>query len=100
MELLGVTEVGRPALTVLLNRIGPEDRRDAAAADEAERALGVPLKVLDPAVADRAYPHGDRFTVADLNVAGILAWARQVQVDLAAYPKAEARLKLCHEPAG
>ena len=48
-----MTEVERPALTVLLNRIGPEDRRDAAAADEAERALAAPLKVLDAAVAGR-----------------------------------------------
>jgi glutathione S-transferase len=42
----GMTEVERSALTVLLNRIGPEDRRDATAADEAERALATPLKVV------------------------------------------------------
>ncbi|MBV8739352.1 MAG: glutathione S-transferase [Alphaproteobacteria bacterium] len=34
----GMTEVERSALTVLLNRIGPEDRRDAAAADGRSRA--------------------------------------------------------------
>jgi glutathione S-transferase len=93
----GMTEVERPALTVLLNRIGPEEGRDAAAADEAERALAAPLKVLDAAVTGTPYLLGDRFTVADLNVASILAWARQARVDLAAFPKAEAWLKSCHD---
>ena len=93
----GMTEIERPALTVLLNRIGPEDRRDAAAADEAERALAAPLKVLDTAVAGSPYLLGDKFTVADLNVASILAWARQARVNLAAVPKAEMWLKACHD---
>ena len=93
----GMTEVERPALTALLSRIGPEDRRDAAAADEAERALAAPLKVLDAAVTDETYLFGDRFTVADLNVASILTWARQARVDLAVFPRAEAWLRLCHD---
>ena len=93
----GMTEVERPALTALLNRIGPEERRDAAAADEAERALAAPLKVLDAALTGTPYLLGERFTVADLNVASILAWARQARVNLAAFPKAEAWLKACHD---
>lgn len=93
----GMTEIERPALTTLLNRIGPEDRRDAAAADEAERALAAPLKVLDTAVAGSPYLLGDKFTVADLNVASILAWARQARVNLTAVPKAEMWLKACHD---
>lgn len=92
-----MTEVERPALTVLLNRVGPEDKRDAAAADEAERALAAPLKVLDAAVTATPYLLGDRFTVADLNVASILAWVRQARADLAAFPKVEAWLKACHD---
>lgn len=92
-----MTEVERPALTALLNRIGPEDRRDAAAAAEAERALAAPLKVLDAAVTATPYLLGDRFTVADLNVASILVWARQARVNLAAFPTAESWLKACHD---
>ncbi|HUC73472.1 MAG TPA: glutathione S-transferase family protein [Stellaceae bacterium] len=93
----GMTEVERPALTALLNRIGPEDKRDDAAAEEAERALAAPLKVLDAAVSATPYLIGDRFTVADLNVAGILAWARQARVNLAAFPSVERWLKACHD---
>jgi glutathione S-transferase len=93
----GMTEVERSALTVLLNRIGPEDRRDAAAADEAERALATPLKVLDALVTTTPYLLGQHFTVADLNVASILVWARQARVSLADFPKAEAWLRSCHD---
>jgi glutathione S-transferase len=93
----GMTEVERPALTALLNRIGPEDRRDAAAADAAERALGAPLAVLDAAVSASRYLIGERFTVADLNVASILTWARQARVDLSGFARAEAWLKACHD---
>jgi glutathione S-transferase len=93
----GMTEVERPALTALLSRIGPEDRRDAAAADAAERALAAPLKVLDAALTGTPFLLGARFTVADLNVASILAWARQARVSLSAVPKAEAWLKACHD---
>ena len=93
----GLTEVERPALTALLNRVGPEDRRDATAADEAERALAAPLRVLDAVVAATPYLLGEHFTVADLNVASILSWARQARCNLAAFPKAEAWLKTCHD---
>jgi glutathione S-transferase len=93
----GMTEVERPALTLLLNRIGPEEGRDIAAATEAEQALAAPLAVLDAAVAANRYLLGGDFSVADLNVASILAWARQARVNLAAFPKAEAWLKACHD---
>ena len=93
----GMTEVERPALTALLKRIGPESERDPGAADEAERALGAPLRVLDAAVATQPYLLGEHCTVADLNVASILSWARQARVDLSAFPKAAAWLKTCHD---
>ena len=93
----GMTEVERPSLTVLLNRIGPEGQRNAAAADEAERTLAAPLKLLDAATSATPYLLGQHFTVADLNVASILAWARQARVDLAPFPKTEAWLKRCHD---
>jgi glutathione S-transferase len=93
----GMTEIERSALAALLNRIGPEAERDAAAADEAERTLAAPLAILDRAVAATPYLLGDHFTVADLNVASILSWARQARVGFAAFPKAEAWLKACHD---
>src|SRR6266581_7713817 len=47
-SLWGMTEIERPVLTAMFNRaILPEDKRDAALADESERQLGRPLMVLD-----------------------------------------------------
>ena len=70
-----MTEVERPVLTALFNRaILPEEKRDAAAADDAEKQLAQPLSVLDDALGRNVHLLGDNFTVADLNVASILSW--------------------------
>ena len=94
----GVTEVERPVLTAMMNRaIYPESQRDLAAADAAEKTLAQPLGVLDGVLARSAYLLGDHFTVADLNVASILAWARPARIDMSPFPKAAEWLKNCAE---
>jgi glutathione S-transferase len=94
----GMTEVERPVLTALFNRaLLPEGKRDAAAADAAEKELAQPLRVLDRALGGNANLLDDNFTVADLNVASILAWARPAQIDMSAFPKAAEWLKNCAE---
>jgi glutathione S-transferase len=94
----GMTEVERPLLTALLNRaVYPESKRDAGAADEAEKNLAQPLGVLDAALGRSAYLLGGQFTVADLNVASILAWARPAQIDVSVFPRIVEWLKNCAE---
>jgi len=94
----GMTEVERPLLTALMNRaLYPENQRDAAAAGAAEQALAQPLGVIEGVLARSANLLGDRFTVADLNVASILAWARPAQIDMAAFPQVAEWLKNCAE---
>jgi len=94
----GVTEVERPVLTAMMNRaIYPESQRDPAAADAAEKTLAQPLGVLDGVLARTAYLLGGNFTVADLNVASILAWARPAQIDMSAFPKVAEWLRICAE---
>jgi glutathione S-transferase len=85
-------------LTALFNRaILPGDKRDAAAADAAEKELAQPLGVLEGALGRGANLLGDNFTVADLNVASILSWARPAQIDIAPFPKVAGWLKNCAE---
>jgi glutathione S-transferase len=94
----GMTEVERPVLTALFNRaILPEKERDPTAADAAEKTLAQPLKVLDGALGGSSYLLGERFTVADLNVASILAWARPAQIDFAPFPKVAEWSRNCAE---
>lgn len=95
-SLWGMTELERHVLTAMFNRaIYPEDKRDGAAADQAEKELQHPLGVLDGAVAKTGYLVGGDFTVADLNVASILSWARPARIDFGPFPKAADWLSRC-----
>jgi glutathione S-transferase len=94
----GVTEVERPVLTAMMNRaVYPESQRDLAAADAAEKALAQPLGVLDGVLTHTAYLLGGNFTVADLNVASILAWARPARINMSPFPRVAEWLKNCAE---
>jgi glutathione S-transferase len=95
-SLWGMTEVERPVLTAMFNRaLLSEDKRDAAVADAAEKEMQGPLGVLDGALAKTPYLIGDDFTVADLNVASILAWARPARIDMTPFPKVADWLGRC-----
>jgi glutathione S-transferase len=95
-SLWGITEIERNVLTAMFNRaILPVDKRDAATADAAEKELQHPLGVLESAVTKTPYLIGDSFTVADLNVAAILSWARPARIDFAPFPKAADWLSRC-----
>lgn len=91
-----MTELERPVLTAMFNRaIYPEDKRDAAAADRAEKELQHPFGVLESAVSGTPYLLGGDFTVADLNVAAVLSWARPARLDFTPFPKAADWLSRC-----
>jgi glutathione S-transferase len=53
--------------------------------------------VLDGALGWTACLLGEQFTVADLNVASILAWARPAQIDVSPFPRVAEWLKNCAE---
>lgn len=71
------------------------DCRDAARADRAEQALVQPLGVLNDALSEGPYLLGDAFTVADLNVAAVVSWARFGLVSLAPWPAVNRWLGAC-----
>jgi glutathione S-transferase len=80
------TEVEKILQAVLFHRAFlPEEQRDESIALKAEAKLPRPLTILDQALAGKDYLVEDRFTVADLNVASILSWAKASQIDLSAY---------------
>lgn len=94
----GMTEIEPNLIAILIHRtMLPEDQRNPRAADDGERDLARPLKVLDAHVAERPYLLGDAFTIADLNAAGALALSAMVGFDLAPYPNAAAWLSRCSE---
>jgi glutathione S-transferase len=92
----GMMETEAPLLTVFLNRMmRPAAERDEKAAADAVETLKKPLQVLDDHLKGRAYLLGNDFTVADLNVAGVLILAPMIQVDLSYAPAAKAWLDKC-----
>jgi glutathione S-transferase len=72
-----------------------EFARDPSATERNELLLKKPLGVLNDALAARGYLVGNSFTVADLNVAGILMWGKMARMDLSAYPELTRWLDAC-----
>lgn len=91
-----VTECEKDALTVLMHRVAmPADKRNPELAAQAEGALKRPLGVLDAHLAKRPYVLGDRFTVADVNLASVLAWAQGAKDLMAGFPNVAGWLERC-----
>lgn len=91
-----VTECEKDALTVLMHTlVMPEDRRKPALAQEAGARLQMPLKVLEQHLAGRPWLAGERFTVADICVASVLAWIQPARELLADRPLVQAWLQRC-----
>ena len=68
---------------------------DAKVRERALEKLERPLDAIELSLEGRDYLAADRFTVADLNVASVFAWAKQGQLDLASRPSTEAWLHRC-----
>ncbi len=73
----------------------PEFARDPSYVERDELLLRKPLEILDKALAGREHLTDAGFTVADLNVAGILVWAKMARLDLSAHPELTRWLDAC-----
>jgi glutathione S-transferase len=68
----------------------------AAIGDRARGMIDASLATLERHLAQRSWLVGDRFSVADLNVAGVLSPSRSRDLDLAAFPGVAAWLERCY----
>ena len=93
-----MTEVEKPLLNALFARSGMMGMtKDEAQAMKYFEELRRPLDVLNAHLAKHEYVLGKRFTVADINVAGVLKWAMAGRFSLTDWPKVEAWLGNCAE---
>jgi glutathione S-transferase len=91
-----VTETEKAILRALSHTLGAMGyEKDPAIVAECMEELARPFKVLDGHLVNRDYLMGGRFTIADLNVASVLAWATTARLDLSAYPNMDKWLKAC-----
>jgi glutathione S-transferase len=92
-----VTECEKDALSVLMHTLAmPADQRKPELAQEAARRLQGPLRVLEQHL-QRPYLAGERFTVADVCVASVLAWIKPMPDLLQDKPRVAAWLQRCLE---
>ena len=73
----------------------PEFARDASYAERDELLLKKPLGVLNDALSGRDFLVGDSFTVADLNVAGILVWGKMGRLNLSSHAEVMRWFEAC-----
>lgn len=93
--LWAATEVEPEVVPILYHRVLHREGATAEAADAAEARLQKTLKVLDDALADREWIIGNDFSVADLNVAGVLAATVTGKMDYAKLPNVKRWLDRC-----
>lgn len=90
-----VTECEKDALTFLMHRVAmPEERRKPELAVLAAQRLLPALRVLEQHLQDRDHIAGERFTVADICVASVLAWVQRAEA-MPQYPRLAGWLERC-----
>lgn len=90
-----MTELEDRLLTSMRSRLGPAALRDPALAEKCESEAQRPLAVLDGSLAGREYLLGGDFSVADLNVASVLALGRIAGWALSSHGNVERWLGAC-----
>jgi glutathione S-transferase len=91
-----MTEVEANLLEYLTQTVVlPEAQRNPDAALQAKENLAGSWAVLDRTLASSPYLLGSEFSVADLNVAAVLSWARIARVDFSAMANLERWLGKC-----
>jgi glutathione S-transferase len=92
----GLTELEPHLIPMVMHKVFlPKDQRDSAVVANAEAALERPLGVLDDQVSDREYLLGGDFTIADLNVAGVLATAIFAKYDFSKFENVARWMSRC-----
>ena len=92
----GITEIEPGLIDAFVHRVMlPPAQRKAEVAAAGEAKLPRPLAVLDAELARRPWLLGDRFTVADLNVASVLLVASLAGIELAGWPHVQRWLTAC-----
>ena len=82
----GISEIEPLQMRIVVQKLFvPEEKRNMKAIEGAEKGLKRPLTVLDQHLANSRYLLGDSFTIADLNLAGVMVLLKQTKTDLSAY---------------
>jgi glutathione S-transferase len=81
-----ISEIEPQQMQIVIQKFFNRDNIDQSTIDSATENLQRPLAVLNEHLAAREYLLGDSFTVADLNVSGVMLLMQMIEFDLSAYP--------------
>ena len=94
----GISEIEPLQMQIVVQKFfTPEDKRKPRVIAGAEKGLARPLAVLESHLSDRPYLLGDVFSVADLNVAGVMLLLSMIEFDLAPWSRVAAWHARCTE---
>ena len=95
--LWAMTEIEPSSIQILYHRVSyPPAERDPKVAQAAIDALRTPLAVLELELAKNTFLVGERFTVADINVAEVVRYALPAPELFEAAPSVRRWLETCH----
>lgn len=85
-NIWSMLELQKPMIDIFIQKVFvPEDRRDLALIEKAQKSCPPLLGILDNALNKHKYLAGDTFTVADLNMASVVTLATPIGMDISAY---------------
>ncbi|MDH5753310.1 MAG: glutathione S-transferase family protein [Deltaproteobacteria bacterium] len=95
-----MTEVEYNLLQVLFHAVlYPPEKKNPERLAKCTAALQTPFGALNSALQPGPYLLGDAFSVADLNVASVLGWAKFARIDMGPFPALKKWLEDClHRP--
>ena len=92
-----MTEIESAQMDIVVQKFfTPEEKRNAAVLAAAEKTLARPLKVLDDTLANKDWLVGDAFSIADLNVSGVMLILAMVKFDSSAYANVQRWTEACY----
>ena len=91
-----ISEIEPLQMQIVIQKFFNRDNIDQTTIDSATGNLQRPLTVLNEHFADREYLLGDSFTVADLNVSGVMLLMQMIGFDLSAYPNIKNWTECCY----
>jgi glutathione S-transferase len=92
-----ISEIEPLQMQVVIQRLFvPKEQRDETVVENALKGLQRPLEVLDRHLSGRANLLGDAFTVADINLAGVMNLMKMVKIDCSVHANVQRWLDACY----
>ncbi len=94
----GISEIEPLQMRIVIQKFFvPKEQQDANEVQAAAESLERPLKVLNTHLANHSYLLGDTFTIADLNLAGVMLLLKMVGQDISHHENVQRWADACYE---